>query len=253
MARSSEPGRSSASRLFAVLGCFSRAHASMTLSSIAAAADLPMATAYRAAKELVAAGVLERNADGSYQIGLRLWTLGSLAPRLRDLREIARPLMERLHESTGAAVQLVVEDAGQAICIDKLSGVRSVRNITEVARGLPLHATSVGKVILAFSPPRRGRAPVLSRYTPYTITDPAVLAAELTQIRADLVGYCRQELTVGTVSVASPVFHADGSLAGALGVLAGSPAAFPRLRSATREAASSISRRLGLQSARGFR
>lgn len=248
MASSSEPGRSTASRLFAVLNAFDRRHSALTLSALAEAAGLPIATTYRQVRELVAAGAMERNDDGTYQIGLRLWELGALAPRQRDLRGVARPAMERLHEVTGETVQLVVMDRGRALCIEKVSGTRSAANLTEVAGGLPLHATAVGKVILTFAEfpqPVALERRRLRAFTPHTIMDGRRLSGELDRVRTENVAYCREELTIGTSSVAAPVFGADGRFVAALGVLVGARGGLPKLAPAVRAAAQSVSRRLG--------
>jgi DNA-binding IclR family transcriptional regulator len=248
MAASSEPGRSTASRLFAVLFAFDRAHPTMTLTALASATGLPIATTYRLVRELVTAGALERNEDSSYQIGLRLWRQGALAPRQRDLRTIARPVMESLHEATRETVQLAVLESARVLCVEKVSGSRSATNITEVAGGLPLHASGVGKVILGFADPDAlpdvgGRR--LRRFTVHTNVDPEVLDQEVRRTRAEFVAYCREELTLGTCSVASPVFDAEGVFVAALGVLTGSRASLNRLAPAVRSSAMLISKRLG--------
>jgi DNA-binding IclR family transcriptional regulator len=178
---------------------------------------------------------------------MRLWELGSRAPRQRTLRHVARPVMENLHEATSTTVQLVVLDGHRAVCVEKVSGTRSAANVTEVAGKLPLHATGVGKIILAFTPDEQtviaGRP--LRRFTPMTVVDHAALERELLRMRHDYVGYCREEMTIGTASVAAPIFDVNGDFVAALGVLTASPAALPRLAPAVRSAALTISQRLG--------
>lgn len=245
MALSLEPGRSTASRVFAVLHTFQTQREPLTLSRIAEISGLPVTTTHRITHELVTEGVIERRPDGRFQIGLKLWELGSLAPRQRDLRHAARPLMESLHEATGLTVQLVILDRRRALCIEKISGTRSATNVTEVARALPLHATGVGKVILAFAEdldPARARR--LTRFTPTTIVDSSKLALEVDRVRESYVAYCREEMTLGTASVAAPVFDSDGEFVAALGVLT-HPVDLTRLASAVRTASLGISRRLG--------
>src|SRR5207248_10023320 len=105
----------------------------------------------RLTRELMAEGALERNEDGSLQIGIGLWELGSAAPRQRDLRHAARPVMRSLAGHTRTVVQLAVAGHHEAVCIEKIIGSRAIVNVAEVAGGLPLHATGVGKVILAYS------------------------------------------------------------------------------------------------------
>src|SRR5438874_738161 len=95
-----EIGRTTSSRLLAVLGAFSAASSVLTLSEIARGSGLPVATAHRLVGELVEWGALERRSGGRYQVGLRLWEIGCLAPQQRDLRSVALPFMEDLYEAT---------------------------------------------------------------------------------------------------------------------------------------------------------
>lgn len=244
----SGPARSTAVRVFAVLSAFERSKPTMSLKEIAGAAGLPIATTFRITRELVALGALERNADGSMQVGLRLWQLGSLAPRQLQLRRVARPIMENLHASTGEVVQLAVGERNRAVCIEKISSPTAAFNVTEVSGRLPLHSTGVGKVILAFGveePSREIDELPLRRFTPRTIADPKALRDELQLLREEFVAYCREEMTMGTASVAAPVFGEDGRLVAALGLLTGSPHSLVRLAPSVRSAALEISRRLG--------
>jgi DNA-binding IclR family transcriptional regulator len=246
---SNEPGRSSVSRAFAILRACQHSAAPVTLSEVARHSGIPVATAYRLSRELIAEGALERNDDGTLQIGIGLWELGSAAPRQRDLRRTARPVMRWLAGSTRTIAQLAVASRHQAVCVEKIPGPRAVANVTEVAGALPLHSTGVGKVILAFSQDPEVRAILdaawLRRYTDKTITLPGLLASEVAAVRTARIGYSRGELTAGTASAAAPVFDADGGLVAALGVLAPEEDQVDRLGPEVRRAADAISRHLG--------
>lgn len=210
-----------------------------------------MATTYRMVKELLEWGALERNPDGTLQIGLRLWEVGGLAPRQRDVRGTARPVLENLYEGTREFVQLAVLQDSRILIIDKVSGTHSVRNVSELARPLPLHATGVGKVFLAFGPPElmdHMRARDVTQFTGMTRTYDEV-AAETKQIRAQMVAYCREELTRGTCSVACPVFDSDGQLLAAVGILTGPATSLRRVAPAVMTAAATLSRRFGYSGA----
>jgi DNA-binding IclR family transcriptional regulator len=248
MPPSNEPGRSSASRIFAILRACQGCAAPVTLSELARRSGVPVATAYRLSRELVAEGALERNDDGTFQIGIGLWELGSAAPRQRDLRRVARPVMRWLADSTRTVAQLAVPSHHQAVCVEKITGPRAVANVTEVAGVLPLHSTGVGKVFLAFSADPEVRAILdaasLRRYTAKTITRPRLLASEVSVVRNARIGYSRGELTTGTASAAAPVFDAEGGLVAALGVLAPEAEQVDRLAPEVRRAADAISRHL---------
>lgn len=142
-------------RALSLLAAFDSAHRSQTLSELARRSDLPLATAHRLVSELVEWGALVRQDDGAYVVGRRLWSLGLLAPTQTGLRELASPYLHDLYGATGATVHLAVLDGARALYLDRLAGHASVPVISEIGGRLPLHATGVGKVLLAHAP-RRG-------------------------------------------------------------------------------------------------
>lgn len=242
-----DAGRTTLNRVFAVLEAFTVEAPFLSLTEIADGADLPMATAHRIIAELVEWGALERLPHGRYHVGLRLWELGSLAPRQRDLRTGALPFMQDLYEATRENVQLAVRDGAQALILESLSGPRSVGTVTEVGGRLPLHATGVGKVILAWSEPELTRDVVedgLRRYTPHTITAAGRLADGLARARSEHVAYSLEEMTLGAVSVAAPILGPDGNLRAALAIVVRSVTDLRRYTPAVRAAALGIARRL---------
>jgi DNA-binding IclR family transcriptional regulator len=153
--------------------------------------------------------------------------------------------MHDLWSATQENVQLVVLDDCEALCIEKISATTAVANRTAVGGRLPLHATAVGKCLLANSPRDlllevidRG----LTRQTKHTITEPGRLAAVLRDVRRTGVAVAQEEMTLGVVSAASPIIANGGVLLGALGVVAHSSKQLSRLGPAVRTAALAISR-----------
>ena len=214
-------GRSVISKVVALLDAFSPAAPELSLNELAALTGLPVSTTYRLASELVTWGGLERVEGGGYRIGLRLWEIGSLAPRGETLREVALPYMHDLYEATHENVHLAVLDGTEALYVEKLSGRRAMPVRTRRGGRLPLHATAVGKVLLAYGPESlflEAVAAGLHRYTAHTIIAPGHLRRALTEIRRTGIAYAREELTVGTLSVASAILDADGGPLAALSV-----------------------------------
>lgn len=176
---------------------------------------------------------------------MHLWTIGALAPQQRGLREAALPYMHDLYQATRENIQLTVLEGAQALCIEKISSTRAVPTLTDIGGYLPLHATGVGKAILAFSGDELIRSVAeagLTRMTPYTITQPGRLAAALAEVRTSGVAYSYEEMTLGAVSVAAPVLGPDGRVRAALGIVAHSRTALERLGPAVRTAALGIAR-----------
>ncbi|WP_369142078.1 helix-turn-helix domain-containing protein [Streptomyces sp. R44] len=94
-------GESVAGRLFSALDAFEGGGpAALRLTDIAARTGLPAPTALRLLRELVAWGGLERGADGTYRLGIRLRVLGAAAPCPRGLLDAALPALRALSART---------------------------------------------------------------------------------------------------------------------------------------------------------
>jgi DNA-binding IclR family transcriptional regulator len=244
--------RSVAAKVVAVLDAFrpatheASAPTQMSLNELARRSGLPVSTAYRHANELVSLGLLESGEHGGYRIGLRLWEVGSLARRGLSLREVATPYMLDLYEATHENVHLAVLEGHEALYVSKTTGRLSVPVVTKEARRQPLHATGVGKVLLAHAPEpfvREVIADGLPAFTPHTIIAPAPLLRTLDAVRSNGFASCTEEMTLGTVSVAAPITDAHGKVIAAVSLVGRSThAAIDRLAPAVRTAAFGISR-----------
>ena len=121
---------------------------------------------------LTAWGALERDAEGLYHVGLRLWELAALAPRGLALRQAALPYLEDLYEATHENVQLAVRDGAEAVYIEWLAGRSAVGVHIRVGARWPLHATGVGLALLAHETPGFQEdycSGPLAAFTPYCI------------------------------------------------------------------------------------
>lgn len=204
----SPPGASVVSRALALLFAFDESHRRLTLSELASRAELPLPTAHRLVRELVAGGALFRRQTGEYTVGRQLWRTGLLAPVETGLRELAEPFLNDIHAATRATVHLAVRDGHEVLYLDRVSGGTSVPVVSRIGSRLPLHATGVGKVLLAYADEATRESVLngpLARLTPHTIVDPTALRDQLSTAR--LAGYAttEQEMTAGACSIAVPV------------------------------------------------
>ena len=208
------------SRALDLLGAFDPEHRSLTLSALARRAGLPLATAHRLVGELHRWGALARRANGEYVIGRRMWDLGLLAPVQSGLRQAASPFLHDLYGATLATVHLAVRDGAEVLYIDRLAGHVSVPVVSEIGSRLPMHATGVGKVLLAYAPAEVLGEVLerLTRVTAYTITQPARLLEQLRRVRQDGYATTGEEMSLGACSVAVPVRAGDEVVA-ALGIV----------------------------------
>ena len=224
METESEPARTVTAKSLAILGAFSQRTPHLTLTDIAGGAGLPLSTAHRLVGELVAWGGLVRRTDNRYEIGPRLWSLGLLTSMSRDLREAALPLMQDLAATTGENVHIAVRSGIRALYVERIAGTRSVPIVSRSGAELPLHATGVGKVLLAFADRATTQKALgqLVRVTPYTVVEPGRMMRQLSEIRRRGWAQTAEEMTIGTCSVAVPVHNRQGAVIAALGVVAAS-------------------------------
>jgi DNA-binding IclR family transcriptional regulator len=249
------PRLSAASRMLAVLSAFGPAQPILSLSDISRRARLSLTTTHRLVGELRAWGALERGPDGRYAVGLRVLELGALAPHGLQLRELALPYLDDLHQATRANVHLGVRDGHDVIYVEALHARGAVRILSRLGGRWPLHATGTGLVLLANAPAEVQDdvlAGPLRKFTPATITDPPALRRILAEVRRTGVAVAENQLTADApaLAVAVPVRDRADEVVAALGVTAELGTVPPQALTAVLTAtARSISRALGAPSA----
>jgi DNA-binding IclR family transcriptional regulator len=233
--------RSTVARALGVLEVFSAGHLELTLSEIARRAGLPLTTAHRIVGELTRWGALERADHGGYQVGLRLWEVGALAPRGHGLREIALPFLEDLYEATRQNVQLGVVDGTDVVYVERIAARTAVAVITRAGSRMPLHATGVG--LVAFQ--ERILAAPMRRFTEKTIVNPAELRRVIADVRHRRIAISDGQVTLDALSVAAPIFGTDGRVTAALSVVVPNEHSAQEYIPVVHAAARGISRGLG--------
>jgi DNA-binding IclR family transcriptional regulator len=216
---STDAGRSVTSKVIAILMTF-RTGEAYSLTEIARLTGLPVSTAHRLSMELVDWGMLQRTGEGRFRVGTQLHAIADRAAvAVPNLHERARRVMEDLAVAAGrAVVRLGVPHGRDVLFLEKEPGDRPI----PVAFGsatMPLHATAMGRALLAFSPPGlldRIIEAGLTRYTSYTTTDPEALRHALAVIRLTRVAICRREYEIEFCTTAVPVFGTGGRVVAAL-------------------------------------
>jgi DNA-binding IclR family transcriptional regulator len=206
----------------ALLAAFDVNHPQLTLSELARRARLPLATVHRLAGELEQWRALDRDEQGRYGVGFRLWEMGLLAPVHSRLREVSVPFLLELHRQTQQNIQLAACDGFDAVYVEKLTSRQSVPQSSRVGARIPLHATGVGKALLAFQSSAFVEALLqrpLATSTPWTLTNRGALRRELAQVRHSGFATSAQEFRSGSCSVAVPVLHGSEAIA-AVGMVA---------------------------------
>ncbi|WP_430332018.1 IclR family transcriptional regulator [Rhodococcus sp. ACT016] len=241
-------GRSSIlERATAIIAAFDGQASYLQIGTIADRSGLPRSTAHRLVDQLIQLGWIVRTQHG-YGLGPQV-ARTSVEPDHLTLRTAAAPLLQALHDETGAVAHLGVLRGDHVQILDKVSSRHATAVPTNVGDRLPVHATAIGKAILATVTPEDADALVpatLGHRTARTITSRTTLHAELANVRSRQgVSYDNEEYSLAVNCVGVPIRspsagHCALSLSGRT-----SPEALVRMAPLLRAAARRVELRLG--------
>jgi len=214
-------GVQSLQRAIAVLRAFTVETPELGVTEVGRRVGLHKSTAFRLLSALAAEGLVSQDPEtGRYRLGVGLIELAGRVLVHIDLRQVARRHMRPLAEKVGETVNLAILDGTQVLNLEQsVPRGHLVVNYGWVGRRTPLHATSTGKVLLAWAPPSKVAAVLdspLEAYTPNTITDPEMLQAELDSVLESGYSMGHEEYEVGLNAVAAPVRDHTGQVVAAL-------------------------------------
>ena len=157
----------------AIMSCFDADVDDLGLGEIAERSGLRASTAHRIVRALVHGGLLAQDSRTErYHLGARLAVLGPDGDRRYGL-DLAQPDLDGLARSTGEAASLGVRSGGDVVVVLRAESGSAALRPTHGAR-VPLHASAMGKALLAFGPAEPAEAVAelepLERFTPHTLT-----------------------------------------------------------------------------------
>nr|WP_244962780.1 IclR family transcriptional regulator [Cryobacterium roopkundense] len=157
-------------------------------------------------------------ARGRYRLGLNILRLAEAVTGTLEISTQGVDACTALSALIGETVNVAVRQGDSAVNVYQAEGTGAVRVDSWVGRRTPLHATSSGKVLLAWPhlAPAVGLESGFARFTEHTITDPTLLRTELDRVRAEGWATTLGELEDGLNAIAAPIFGANGTVIGAL-------------------------------------
>jgi DNA-binding IclR family transcriptional regulator len=200
----------SISRAVSILRTFTVDTPELGVTEISQRVGLQKSTTFRLLSALRVEGLVTQNPEtGRYRLGVGLIELAERVTAHADVRQVARRHIHILANKIGATVTLAVLEGDMSINLEQsMPRRRMVVNYDWVGQRLPAHATSTGKVLLAWLDTNAAmdllKQP-LEAYTPHTITDIETLEAELNAVRKAGYSVEREEYEVGLNAVAAPV------------------------------------------------
>jgi IclR family KDG regulon transcriptional repressor len=212
-------------RALSIIDALTKVREDASLAELAERVKLHKSTAHRLLSILERHRIVERDSEtGRYRLGLRLFELGTIAMDRFNIRDRARPYLERLLEEVNETVHLCALDAGEILYLDKIEPARSVRMASRIGHRKPVHCTAVGKAILAHLPEAEQDSILqihgLPRLTPKTITTPAELKAEFKPIRERGYALDNEETEAGLRCIGAVILDHSGRPAAAVSVSA---------------------------------
>ncbi|EMY34611.1 IclR family transcriptional regulator [Arthrobacter crystallopoietes BAB-32] len=215
-------GRSALSRTMQLLAAFDVDAVFLSISQLSRRSGMPLATTHRLVAELEEFGLLERQPDKTYRLGVRLWELACRTPGALGLREIAMVHLQAVQSRVRQHTQLGILEGNEVLFLERLSARDAVVNVTLVGGRLPLHASSSGLVLLAHAPEAYQEDIVrkeLFQYTDHTIRDPEDLRRTLHEIRRSghvvASGYIHPDAR----GIAVPVFGVNDAVVAGVSVV----------------------------------
>lgn len=214
---------------------------------------LPKPTAHRLCNLLERMGLLQREPDSNAVVtGSRLATLALDVIMNPGERGTRRAILRALVECTGETCTMTMLDGDQSVVLERVESFSALRVQLHSGSRVPLHCTASGKLFLSMLAQARCdrliKSMPLRAYTSTTITDPALLEAELKGIRTERFATDREEFMAGLIAVAVPITNRHGQVCAAVSINA--PAARLKLSDAIkhmpqlREAAGALAQTL---------
>lgn len=213
----------SVTRALNILSCFTDETPQLRVTDISNRLDLTPSLVSRLLTTMEHEGYVERDEDtGNYRIGRSIVTLAGVALNNNRLRTEALAEMQTVSVQLGLGVNLAILDQESIFYLAHIDGPEAPRYYTLIGRHNPLHATGMGKVLLAHLADDVLEAHLnrlhLFAYTPYTLIDQEALHEELHQVRLQGWACEMEELALGRACVASPIRDQKGNVVAAVSI-----------------------------------
>jgi DNA-binding IclR family transcriptional regulator len=212
-------------RMMSLLDVLASTPGPATLKMLSQATGLHPSTAHRILAMMTHSRLVARRDASTYALGIRLLELGNIVKSRINIREVALPFMQQLHDTIDESINLAIRDGDEIVYIERTaSGGSRVRVVYLVGDRAPLHLTSLGKLFLAAENVAEVRAyskrTGLPGKTPHSLTSLAALEKELDKIRQHDLAYDNEEAEIGLRCLAAPIRDDQGTIIAGLSISA---------------------------------
>jgi IclR family pca regulon transcriptional regulator len=208
-------------RGLSLLRLFDSQHQEWSLMELSRRSGLHKATTYRFIKTLGAMGFVLQGPDGKYSLGPSVFQMAYVWLSYARLADIARPHVEALTAATDATSGLTLWNGEGALVIVYVPTPHAFKPVPTLGDTFTDLASAHMKVLLAYGPEeRRYRAlqDPIRQLTPFTLTQPEAVAAELGRVAQEGVAYDAQQLLTGVCGLSVPIWDYSGEVRASLGI-----------------------------------
>lgn len=207
-----------------LLHLFSESPRGLTAKQVAALSRLPVSTVHRFLANLITAGFLNRDGEGTHHLGIACFSIGQAAVGQLDIRRLSLPYLQELNQQTRETIHLTVRHGLSAVYVEKLDSPEQLRIHSRIGASVPLHCTAVGKVMLAYMPEDEQERVLpeldVKRLTPNSVGNLQELKAELFRVRRNGYACDLEEHELHIRCVAAPIYDHTGSVQSSLSITA---------------------------------
>ena len=215
-------------RVFGILAALGE-RKEISISELSVRLAMPKATVYRFLQTMKMLGFVRQEPESErYGLTMKLFELGAKALQHLDLIELAKPQMQLLSEQTSETMHLGVLAENEVIYVNKVEAKYNLGMYSRVGKRAPIHATAMGKAMLAWEQPERRDAILaemnFTRFRKNSIASAEQFLEELARTRQRKYGLDSQEFEEHVICISVPIFDHWGS------AVAGLSISFPEFR-----------------------
>ena len=211
----------SVERALQILDLFNEQATELKITDISKLMGLSKSTLHSLLKTLQLHGYIDQNPEnGKYRPGMKLVERGHFVVGSIDIRQKAKGWLMELSRLTGQTTHLGILDGREGVYIEKIEGKLAAIAYSRIGRRLPVHATAIGKVLIAWLGEPELNALLegyqYTTYTPSTLASREALMAALAQTREQGYALDSEENEQGVRCVAVPVWNHESRVIAAL-------------------------------------
>lgn len=234
-------------RALAVFDCFTPEHRRLSLQDIARAVNLPKSTTFRLVQALEEQGYLARLENQQYSLSFKFVRLAGLVESNLDIRQIVRPVLEKLARACGESVTLSTVMGLERVCVDVVNTPSPLMSLTKPGEHIRLGVGATSLMLMASLPqPKLDR--VLRSMPRNSGQSKQKLVSMLNGVRKRKYAVSHGGRVPGLSGVAVPVIDGEGETQYCLSIVLPSVRAtdrIPDLLKRALAAGADLSRRLG--------